>query len=137
MLWLCFVTAVTHAVGFPLIHIAVDKFTVFFYLCGKVVIPMIFLSMLLRQSVYDIEGRRLGALRDIYVSLNETFPVVTALVVATSTLSNSDTIVPCSQVDTVEELPLHLTLKQSRVASYTPQPDELLLNRHLPSNHIF
>src|SRR6266446_2769751 len=136
MLWLCFVTAVTHAVGFPLIHIAVDKFTVFFYLCGKVVIPMIFLSMLLRQSVYDIEGRRLGALRDIYVSLNETFPAVTALVVTTSTLSNSDRIIPWSQVDSIEELPIHLTVKQSRVASYTPQPDELLLKRDLLDKQI-
>src|SRR6266436_6909176 len=136
MLWLCFVTAVTHAVGFPLIHIAVDKFTVFFYLCGKVVIPMIFLSMLLRQSVYDIEGRRLGALRDIYVSLNETFPAVTALVVTTSTLSNSDRIIPWSQVDSIEELPIHLTVKQSRVASYAPQPDELLLKRDLLDKQI-
>ena len=42
---------------------------------------MIFLSALLRQSVYDSEGRRLGGLRDVCVALNETFPVVTALVV--------------------------------------------------------
>src|SRR5260370_17244160 len=92
---------------------------------------MIFLSMLLRQSIYDIEGRRLGALRDIYVSLNETFPAVTALVVTTSTLSNSDRIIPWSQEDSREELPIHLTVKQSRVAPYSPQPDELLLKRDL------
>lgn len=97
---------------------------------------MIFLSMLLRQSVYDIEGRRLGALRDIYVSLNETFPAVTALVVNTSTLSNSDRIIPWSQVDSLEELPIHLTVKQSRVASYSPQPDELLLKRDLLDKQI-
>src|SRR6266852_4041280 len=97
---------------------------------------MIFLSMLLRQSVYDIEGRRLGALRDIYVSLNETFPAVTALVVTTSTLSNSDRIIPWSQVDSVEELPIHLTMGQERIASYTPQPDELLLKRDLLDTQI-
>src|SRR5260370_41690946 len=102
MLWGWVVRGVSRAVGCPLSHIAVDKFTVFFYLCGKVVIPMIFLSMLLRQSVYDIEVRRLGALRDIYVSLNETFPAVNALVVSTSTLSNTDRIIPWSQVDSVE-----------------------------------
>src|SRR5260370_18355853 len=107
MLWGWVVRGVSRAVGCPLSHIAVDKFTVFFYLCGKAVIPMIFLSMLLRQSVYDIEGRRLGALRDIYVSLNETFPAVTALVVAPSTPSTSDRLIPWSHVDSIEELPIH------------------------------
>src|SRR5258706_5393635 len=41
-------------------------------------VPLIFLSTLLRRSVYDIEGRRLGTLHDLSVSLNETFPAVTA-----------------------------------------------------------
>ena len=98
---------------------------------------MIFLSTLLRQSVYDIEGRRLGGLRDIYVTLHETFPVVTALVVH-SLLGNShnDMIIPWSQVDSLEEPQIHLIVKQSQIHSYTPQPDELLLRRDILDKQI-
>ena len=98
---------------------------------------MIFLSTLLRQSIYDIEGRRLGTLRDVCVSLNETFPAVTALVIATSTLSvNNDMIIPWSQVDNLEESKIYLTVKQQRITSYTPHPDELLLRRDLLDKQI-
>ena len=97
---------------------------------------MIFLSALLRQSIYDIEGRRLGVLRDVCVSMHETFPVVTALVVATSTLSNSDMIIPWSQVDNLEESKIYLTVKQPHIASYAPNPDELLLRRDLLDKQI-
>ncbi len=98
---------------------------------------MIFLSTLLRQSIYDIEGRRLGVLRDVCVSLNETFPAVTALVLATSTLpGTNDIIIPWSQVDNLEESKIYLTVKQQRIASYTPHPDELLLRRDLLDKQI-
>jgi magnesium transporter len=98
---------------------------------------MIFLSTLLRQSIYDIEGRRLGTLRDVCVSLNEPFPAVTALVIATSTLSvNNDMIIPWSQVDNLEESKIYLTVKQQRITSYTPHPDELLLRRDLLDKQI-
>jgi len=103
---------------------------------GKAVIAMIFLSALLRRSIYDIEGRRLGVLRDVSVSLHDTFPVVTALVVATSTLSNSDMIIPWSQVDNLEEAKIYLTVKQPHIASYTQDPDELLLRRDLLDKQI-
>jgi magnesium transporter len=98
---------------------------------------MIFLSTLLRQSIYDVEGSRLGTLRDVCVSLNETFPAVTALVIATSSLPvNNDMIIPWSQVDNLEESKIYLTVKQQRVASYTPHPDELLLKRDLLDKQI-
>jgi magnesium transporter len=98
---------------------------------------MIFLSTLLRQSIYDVEGRRLGTLRDVCVSLNETFPAVTALVIATSTLPvNNDMIIPWSQVDNLEESKIYLTVKQQRIASYTPHPEELLLRRDLLDKQI-
>jgi magnesium transporter len=98
---------------------------------------MFFLSTLLRQSIYDIEGRRLGVLRDVCVSLNETFPAVTALVLTTSTLpGNNDMIVPWAQVDNLEESKIYLTVKQQRIASYTPHPDELLLRRDLLDKQI-
>jgi magnesium transporter len=98
---------------------------------------MIFLSTLLRQSVYDIEGRRLGGLRDICVALQETFPVVTALIVHSS-LGNShnDMIIPWSQVDNLEESQLHLVVKQSQIDTYTPQADELLLGRDILDKQI-
>src|SRR6266404_5510688 len=71
---------------------------------------MIFLSTLLRQSVYDIEGRRLGGLRDICVALKETFPVVTALIVHSSPgNSHHDMIIPWSQVDNLEKVQLNVS----------------------------
>ncbi len=98
---------------------------------------MIFLSTLLRQSIFDIEGRRIGVLRDISVSLNETFPAVTALVIATSTLpGNNDIIIPWSQVDNLEEPKIYLTVKQQHIASYTPHTAELLLKRDLLDKQI-
>src|SRR3989440_1314448 len=98
---------------------------------------MIFLSTLLRKSIYDIEGRRLGSLRDIYVTLHETFPVVTALVVHSSMGDgNGDMIIPWSQVDSLEEPQIYLTVKQSQINTYTPEPDELLLRRDILDKQI-
>jgi Mg2+ transporter MgtE len=104
----------------------------------KAVIPLIFLSALLHQSIFDIENHRLGILKDIYVSLNETFPVVTALLVAPSNLSssNNDLIVPWSQVDHLETEQVYVTVKQSRIDPYTPGSDELLLRRDLLDKQI-
>ncbi len=98
---------------------------------------MIFLSSLLRQSVYDLDGRRLGTLKDVCVSLNEAFPVVTALVVSQLSLTNNDLIIPWSQVDSLEgEDKIYLTVKQSRVGSYTPYPEEILLKRDILDKQI-
>ena len=99
---------------------------------------MIFLSTLLRKSIFDSEEHRLGILKDICVSLNETFPTVTALIVSPSSLSmgNSDMIIPWSQVEKLETERIHLTVKQSRTASYTPDQDELLLRRDLLDKQI-
>src|SRR3989454_1673832 len=98
---------------------------------------MIFLSTLLRQSVYDLEGRRLGGIRDICVTLQETFPVVTALIVHASLgNSHSDLIIPWFQVYSLEEPQIHLVVKQSQIEAYTPQPDELLLRRDLLDKQI-
>src|SRR6266852_5038870 len=98
---------------------------------------MIFLSTLLRQHIYDIEGHKVGVLRDVCVSLNETFPTVTALVITTSTLpGNKDIVIPWSQVDNIEDPKIYLTVKQQRLASYTPHADELLLKRDLLDKQI-
>src|SRR5712692_8993657 len=101
----------------------------------KAVIPMIFFSTLLRKNIYDSEGRRLGVLRDIYVTLNETFPVVNALVVR-STSGNHDLIIPWSQVHSLEEPQIYLTVKRQQLVSYTPPADALLLKRDILDKQI-
>ena len=99
---------------------------------------MIFFSTLLRQSVFDNEGRRLGTLYDLCVTLNETFPVVTALVVRNtlSTLSNATMIIPWSQVNSLDEPQIRLIVKQSELQTYIPQPDELWLRRDILDKQI-
>nr|HET6903758.1 CBS domain-containing protein [Ktedonobacteraceae bacterium] len=98
---------------------------------------MIFFSTLLRQSIYDIEGRRIGALRDVCVALHETFPVVTALVVhAPLGNSKTDMIIPWSVVDSLEEPKIHLLVKQAQIQTYTPLSDELLLRRDILDKQI-
>ena len=98
---------------------------------------MIFLSTLLRKHIYDIEGHKVGVLRDVCVSLYETFPIVTALVITTSTLpGNNDIVVPWSQVANIEEPKIYLTVKKQRLASYEPLAHELLLKRDLLDKQI-
>jgi magnesium transporter len=96
---------------------------------------MIFLSILLRQSVYDAHNHRVGSLRDVYIKLEETFPVVTALVV-NPPMSMGRIVIPWSQVQSIEEEPLRLTVPQEQLATYTPQEDELLLKRDLLDTQI-
>jgi magnesium transporter len=98
---------------------------------------MIFLSTLLRQSIFDIEGRRVGVLRDICVTLHETFPVVTALVVHSPMgHGQNDILIPWYQVNSLEEPTIHLVVKQPQIASYTPRTDELLLRRDILDKQI-
>jgi Mg2+ transporter MgtE len=98
---------------------------------------MIFLSALLRQSVYDSENRRMGVVRDVCVELKETFPVVTALIVhPVLGTGTHDTIIPWAQVQTIEDVRVPLTVPQSQIISYTPQKDELLLRRDLLDKQI-
>ncbi|MBA2393942.1 MAG: magnesium transporter [Ktedonobacteraceae bacterium] len=96
---------------------------------------MIFLSSLLRQSVYDNENRRVGGVRDVCVDLNETFPVVTALIVHSS-LSNDDKIIPWTQVENIEFSPVRLTVNQAQITPYVPLADELLLRRDILDKQI-
>nr|BBH93802.1 hypothetical protein KTA_20010 [Thermogemmatispora argillosa] len=96
---------------------------------------MIYLSTLLRQSVHDSEGRRLGILFDLYVSPRETFPCVTALVVRPP-LNTNTLVVPWSQVHSIEETPITLKVRQDEITPYTPQPDELLLKRDILDKQI-
>ncbi|HEY0755039.1 MAG TPA: magnesium transporter [Ktedonobacteraceae bacterium] len=98
---------------------------------------MIFLSVLLRESVCDLDGHRLGTLKDVCVSLSEAFPVVTALVVSQPTLTNNDLIIPWTQVDNLEEeRKIHLTVKQPQVNAYIPFSDEILLRRDILDTQI-
>lgn len=98
---------------------------------------MIFLSALLRQGVFDLDGRRLGTLKDVCVSLSEAFPIVTALVVSQPSLTMNDWIVPWSQVENLEEEGrIYLTVKQPQVDAYVPYPEEILLKRDILDKQI-
>jgi magnesium transporter len=101
----------------------------------KAVTPMIFLTTLLRKNVYDSEGKRLGTLRDLYVTLDETFPTVIALVVH-SAPGTHDLVIPWSQVHSLEEPQIYLTVKKSQLVSYVPPADALLLGRDILDKQI-
>ncbi len=96
---------------------------------------MIFLSTLLHESIYDSANHRVGTLHDISVSLNETFPVITALIVSPSSGSHK-LIIPWSQVHSIEESPIRLTVKQSEIISYEIHDDEFLLKRDILDKQI-
>ena len=96
---------------------------------------MIFFSALLRKNVSDIEGHRLGLLRDVSVSLNETFPVVTALIVRPAA-SSHDIVIPWWQVHSLEEPHVYLNVKQSQITPYTPGYDEIFLKRDILDKQI-
>lgn len=95
---------------------------------------MIFLSTLLRQSIYDTDNQRIGTLRDVCVALNETFPVVTALVVHRG--GSQDMIIPWSFIHSIEEPRIQLTTHQNSITAYEPQLDELLLRRDILDKQI-
>ncbi len=95
---------------------------------------MIFLSTLLREPVVDLEGQKIGTLRDICVSRNETFPTVTGLVIHNG---SKEVIIPWSQVHTLEtDKQIHLSVNRTHMSSYTPESDELLLRRDILDKQI-
>lgn len=96
---------------------------------------MIFLSALLHESIYDSADHRIGTLHDIAVSLNETFPVVTALIVNPSSGSHK-LIIPWPQVHSIEESPIRLAVNQSEITSYEIHNDEFLLKRDILDKQI-
>jgi len=103
---------------------------------------MIFLSELLRRSIFDSNNRRIGTLRDVWVTLHETFPVVTALVVqhglsaGVGGVTNNEKIIPWSQIQSIEEPQIRLTVSQEQAESYTPQSGEILLKRDILDKQI-
>ena len=100
---------------------------------------MIFLSELLRRSIFDSDNRRVGTLRDVWVTLHETFPVVTALVVQhglSTGVTSNDRIIPWSQVQSLEEPQIRLIVSQEQIAPYTPQAGDILLKRDILDKQI-
>lgn len=90
---------------------------------------MIFLSDLLRRSIVDNDHRRVGSVRDVCVSLDETFPVVTALVVHRS--GNGEMMIPWSQVVTVEGPEVRLNVNKDGITPYIPHTEELLFKKKI------
>jgi magnesium transporter len=109
-------------------------------LLERAVMAMIFLSNLLRRAVYDSNNQRVGALRDLYVSLHDVFPRVTALAVkpaffgegapasaasrgnggAGNALFGQEIIIPWEQVSSLEDERVYLTVPAERIAPPTP-----------------
>lgn len=94
---------------------------------------MIFLSDLLRRTIVDLNQQRVGAVRDVCVSLDETFPVVTALVIHRGA---SEMMIPWSQVHTVEGPMVRLSVTKEQVTPYIPHSEELLLKRDILDKQI-
>jgi magnesium transporter len=102
----------------------------------RAVTAMIFLSTLLRRAVYDSNNQRVGALRDLYVSLHDVFPRVTALVVRPAVFGESaaprgnggngaglfsqEIIIPWEQVANLEDERIYLTVPADRIDSPPP-----------------
>lgn len=101
----------------------------------KVVKDMIFLSALLRQSIYDTSRIRVGILQDICISLQETFPVITALIVQSNN-GQGQRIIPWTQVHSIEQMPLELNVPATEIENYTPRETEMLLRRDLLDKQI-
>jgi magnesium transporter len=119
---------------------------------------MIFLSTLLRRPVYDSDNQRVGTLRDLYVSLQDIFPKVTALVVKSDTrpigpdgagngrrnggsgplTGSQELIIPWEQVVSLEEETISLNVPAERIESLPPggQAGDLRLARDLLDKQI-
>jgi magnesium transporter len=96
---------------------------------------MIFLSTLLRRAVVDSNNQRVGTLRDLYVSLHDVFPRVTALVVKPAVFGNvslagtasrsnggsgpllfaQEVIIPWEQVATLEDTQVYLAAPADQI----------------------
>ncbi len=99
---------------------------------------MIFLSNLLRRTVYDSNNQRVGVLRDLYISLQDVFPRVTALAVKPTVFGESglangpgrgnggsglfvqEIVIPWEQVSNLEEERIYLTVPADRIESPPP-----------------
>lgn len=124
---------------------------------------MIFLSTLLRRAVVDSNNQRVGALRDLYVSLHDVFPRVTALVVRVTPLLNSgplssptngnggrgnggnghglfgqEIIIPWEQIASLEEGQIYLNVPAEKIAPLPSggQAGDLRLARDLLDKQI-
>jgi Mg2+ transporter MgtE len=122
---------------------------------------MIFLSTLLRRVVFDTNNQRVGALRDLYISLHDVFPRVTALVVRPSLLSSGplagaangngsrgnggspgifgqEIIIPWDQVTSLEDSQIYLNVPAEKIAPLPSggQAGDLRLARDLLDKQI-
>jgi len=111
------------------------------------VITVIYLSTLLRRSVYDVNNRRVGTLRDIVVTLEDVFPAVKAIMVKPLPFSPSgishgnngrgqELTIPWNQVMNLEETPIYLNVPSDQIAPYTLQEGDVLLARDILDKQI-
>lgn len=100
---------------------------------------MIYLSELLNRPVRDAENRKVGALRDLVVSLDSVFPRVAAAVVQAPgalPIGRENLLIPWSQITNLEEREIYLNVPQSRIDAYLPREGELYLGRDILDKQI-
>jgi CBS domain-containing protein len=94
---------------------------------------MFFLSKLLGQTVRDVEGKAVGPLQDIAVSLRQKYPRVTTLVVKRG---NRRLAVQWSVVASFEESGVLLRVPLADLADFTQGHQELLLSGQVLDRQI-
>ncbi len=93
------------------------------------------LTRLQRREVVDGDGRRVGTVADVAVSLAETYPAVTHLLVRTA--PGSTVVIPWSQVRRVDETRLELRAVGVSTAAETLPDTALLLGRDVLDTQVF
>jgi magnesium transporter len=114
---------------------------------------LLFLNDILKQTVYDNHGEKIGTLADLVISTHESFPVVTGVVVALAkkraisvsvrgprgdgAASGGDTlIIPWKDMDSFAEERLSTSAPFASLQSYSPRPGEIFLARDVLDKQI-
>lgn len=102
---------------------------------------MIYLSDLLKEPVWDSQGRRVGVLCDLVIAGHESFPAITAVAIQPlsprpSLHTPSPVLVPAHQFSSLEDRRLTLLVPWEQVTPYTIQDGEILLARDVLDKQI-
>lgn len=96
---------------------------------------MIYLSQLLGNPVYDLEGEKIGQVNDLGIATGEVFPRITSLAI----VGPGKTPFMLSwrkYVDTFDENEVHLKVVKTDIRFSYLQPDEVLIARDLLDKQI-
>ncbi|MDA8219255.1 MAG: magnesium transporter [Dehalococcoidales bacterium] len=101
---------------------------------------MVFLSHILNLPVIDVNGRRVGQLSDLVVVPGDTFPTISAIVVATGRgrlpLHAGGVVVPGGEVKELDRPAIRLSVSADEMSPYEPKEHELRVARDLLDKQI-